>query len=437
LQHYSLRQPTPFVPTHPPALSPLPGPPRKGAYINAVFGVVGSLTFHALLLVVIVVAIGAYEAAALLAAETRRHQEMLAGPPAEEEIEVSFEETAEEPPAQPNPAPEAPATADAGPEEAEKVVAVAAPPEPMETIRFLDTDGMDAVAPNADLAATAKFISDKNTRAASEGPAAPGADPNLPSQAGEENAPLNMRNKTFVDGDIGNEERIKQGPGGETPQETPPKPEPAAPTPPPPAVAATETPPPPKALAVVADETPSDEPSEAVAMDKPPEPPTLTLPTLPKLAPQPYIPPPEQDKPRTGSAGVEQGNSAKTVQAFTRKNKMVGGVANRGEASVDAVDTPQGRYMARVSDAVQKTFQPACHRMRGRIGYGSVPVNFDINAKGEVTNLTLANLGKANVINQEVALDAVARAKFPPLPEDLQGYLIDGKLNVSFLFTFR
>ncbi len=367
------------------------------------------------------------------------------GQEALEEVELNFVEPEPAPQTAPPPtvaqnetAPPPQEAPKAEEKKTEEVAAAAPPPPDITGIKFIDTVGMKETPPDAEPSSNAVFLSDRNTKAASEMAAVAGANPNLPTQAGMKDGILNLTNKAFIDGEVAKGAREKELTGTSAPKPQPKLQEPPLPTPepPPPSPQPKETPP--------TTMEPGDE-SGSIIAEKPPEPKpekppldvTLRPPDPANLFKQPQVTTTEPVPGPEGTPGQETADSKTVVQGFTRKNKMAGGVTTLGQSSVDAADTPQGRYMARVSDCVQKTFQPACARMRGKLAYGSVPVSFDISSNGKPSNITLVDMTRGHVVNQEVALDAIARATFPPIPPDLKGYLIDGKLNISFLFTFR
>ena len=299
---------------------------------------------------------------------------------------------------------------------------------------------------------SAAFISDRNTKGASEAEPDPRGDKNLPSQKGADSPLLDLATRNFAAGEHSMEERASTGTKAEpTPMQ------PAAP------------PAPPQDLAKIVREAaqkrqeqqqeqmaatkPNSEPNvdpdsdlSTKAPDDKPKLPPMKEPKFEKLFPEEKKaeiakeerpPTPRATEPSTGTAGAPKGKDLKAAQTHTQQNAVRGGITNRGKASVDAADTPMGRYMSLVNTAVSQKFTPACMRARDRVTYGSVQVEFDVNLKGGVENLRIASGGTGNAVLQDLVLGVILQSKLPPLPEELQDYLIGNRLHITYGFLFH
>lgn len=302
----------------------------------------------------------------------------------------------------------------------------------------------------------AKFISDRNTKAASEATPDPSGNVDLPSQKGKDLAVLDLATRKFATGEHAFDERVNTGlvdtPNPPTPNPT--KPEPAEKPEMAKAAPAQEQPEPAKAPAPPQEkeQQPIADPSSDLIANTPkdkdkPKELEMKQPKWEKLYPdEPKPKVADQDKPKPpkpaqqavgGSPGAPNARNQKAAMAESMKNEIKGGITNRGKASVEAADTPMGRYMAKVNTAVSQKFNPACMRARDRITYGTVQVEFDVNPKGGVENLRIANNGTSHAIMQDLVLGVILESKLPPIPDELQEYLIGNRLHISYGFLFH
>ena len=333
-------------------------------------------------------------------------------------------------------------------------VPIEEPKPKSEAVRYVRTNGSEP-SDTPPEPGTAKFISDRNTKAASESAPDPNGNVNLPNQKGKDLATLDLETRKFATGEHAIDERVNTGvidtPNPPTPnptkQEPAEKPEMAKTTPTPeqpePAKAPVtppqekETPPIADPASDLAANTPKDKPKE-LEMKQPKWEKLYPDEPKPKVAPQDQPKPPKPSQQAIGgSPGAPNARNQKAAMAETMKNEIKGGISNRGKASVEAADTPMGRYMAKVNTAVSQKFNPACMRARDRITYGTVQVEFDVNLKGGVENLRIANNGVSHAIMQDLVLGVILESKLPPIPDELQEYLIGNRLHISYGFLFH
>jgi outer membrane biosynthesis protein TonB len=338
----------------------------------------------------------------------------------------------------------------------ELVAAAPLPPEPkppdveipsptVQGIRFVRTD------PNAPSDApppppgTAPFISNRNTRAASEEPPDPNGDPNMPNQKGEDVPVIDTMHRDFAPGEIVDAARAatahRPPPSAAPAPSTGPlvaAPSPAAaPATPPPVGEASKTPAPataeekPKEKGVSIDDPDAENvATERESADKDAtRPPAPREPDMAKLRPREPSPPaaPAQtprepaasDVASSGSPGAPEAKDAKALQQLTRKNLLRGSISTKGKS------------------AVTQRFHPACAINRDKVSYGVVQVEFDVNKNGKPENLRIAKGTQASAVLQDLVLGVVLDSKIPPIPVNIDDYLIGGRLHISYGFVFH
>jgi outer membrane biosynthesis protein TonB len=345
------------------------------------------------------------------------------------------------------------------------------PPKPQVYIRTSQNEGSDTAPKNP------AFIADRNTFAATVKAPSPDATEPLPSMDGLKLPGRELADRDFKNGDLKDDARPMTQPPAVamlTPQPqappsplTPPsilKPKDAAPPPPPkPMELAPEMPKPEvknpenespvdtqKMAKVEPDKTPltkmMEEADKELAkvdmnrlplevkkpdpMAKAPDAPPKTEPVPKKLETAEEMPPPTpQEKPIPKALPVVEDEAVKRTTnnqdpnaytPFTRKQETKGSISNRGrEASVDAADTPLGRYYRQVTGQVEKKWHVYLHLRRDGATAGYLQIVFYVNKKGKVEGLRVVNSKESNPILTELTVRAIQDAEIPPMPANV------------------
>ena len=317
-------------------------------------------------------------------------------------------------------------------------IAVVAPSPPPQ--QFIHTEGLPETA--AQSTAT-RFISDRNTRAASELPADARGAAEVPSQAGIDIPVVEIVRTPLSESDHEGE------PTPPTPavESTPPPPvAPPVAVPDPPARVASdppEAPPPPppvdlESIAITRDSNVTVRVAERAAKTKvndpaiqPPQtnstkvPPALREPALEtrdsqKAQAERTPPPPRKATPPGRFSGLRE------------PTRQHGTITNRGPASVDAADTPLGRYMKDVTSAIEREWHRKRRNHADWVTYGTIKLEFSVNRQGQVQSLTIKNRNGANAVMQDFTLNAVLDAKIPPMPAGLPEIFNHDRLEISY-----
>jgi hypothetical protein len=320
----------------------------------------------------------------------------------------------------------------------------------------------------------ADFVSDRNTKAASELPADEAGKKNMPSLDGIDPERGELASRDYKDGEIKEDGatpvpamQMAQGAPAvpldpvQKPVEVvrPPAPPPAPPPSPPPAPALPE-----KKVVEVAKAVPltpleammreqdegeaarlSVEPApkpKEVVPDQPPvkESPVPEMRTVetPPAPPTPPTPPEMRQPEAVGGAALDPvkrtagPQDADAFSPFTRTSKVKGTISNRGETAVDAAETPVGRYMRQVTGAVEKKWHFLRRRNADAVTYGSLRLKFFVRADGRVAPPTvLSDRAEADVRMLDFTLRAIMEAEIPPIPADLLPLLDGERLEVE------
>jgi TonB family protein len=238
------------------------------------------------------------------------------------------------------------------------------------------------------------FESDKDTRAASEAPAA--GDAPLPTQAGEESPATAFENREYTPGD---EPRPSSPPVPES-RPAPPAEQPPAEPLPTPRVPASE-------IALLQPLRPRETP-RPTPQEKPAEPPS------PEAAPRLPAPP--------------------GFQPQTRITRLKGNISNRGRAAADATATPLGRYKKQISDAIGSRWYYYVNDAIGLLNVGTVEIRFAVMSDGTIKRVEVLR-NSSNESFASTSVRAVADAEIPPIPPELLPMLQDEQIEVDFTFT--
>ncbi|GDX08243.1 hypothetical protein LBMAG57_00140 [Verrucomicrobiota bacterium] len=116
-----------------------------------------------------------------------------------------------------------------------------------------------------------------------------------------------------------------------------------------------------------------------------------------------------------------------------RRTRVNGAAMPAGEDGVDSVATPLGRYKKDVHMAVVSRWNSEIDTQRSLVTYGSVTVNFTLDAQGKVRSFRIVN-NTSNDRHAQIIEQCVYRGEFaPPPPEALS----NGMLEMPMAFTYR
>ena len=170
---------------------------------------------------------------------------------------------------------------------------------------------------------------------------------------------------------------------------------------------------------------PLPEPRGMPEMRQPQETPA-TAKSVPPIMPRPA----SLLDPVTRTAGPQD---ADAFSPFTRTSKVRGTISNRGEAAVNAAETPVGRYMRAVTSAVEKRWHTLRRRRLDSVTFGELQLRFQVKADGSVGPPTiLSDRRKADPRMIDFTLQAILEAEIPPIPQDLLPLLDRGCLEVEY-----
>ena len=336
-----------------------------------------------------------------------------------------------------------------------EVVVVRPAPQPSQS--FIRTDGLPEAKPEAGKSA---FISDRDTRAASVLPADPSATVAQPTQDGVDIPVVEVIRRDQSDGEdealpsasspaagaVAGADSPPEEVDPLRPEETQePRPEVASRAPTPAArpdepaveVASTDSPlldrptAPRMALTPDADVTVAVDPERTPPV-RPPAPvpaPSAVAAALrdPEVDARPPSRPPAAPSGRSAASKPPSGFSG-----LRQPTKLRGTISNQGTASVDAENTPTGRYMKQVTSAVEREWHRKRRLNRDFVTFGTIKLEFHVDARGEVHDLTIKNRSGANAVMQDFTLNAVLDATIPPMPAGLPEILDRELLLISY-----
>lgn len=137
----------------------------------------------------------------------------------------------------------------------------------------------------------------------------------------------------------------------------------------------------------------------------------------PPEKPIPKALPVAEDEPVKRTKGNEAPNA---FTPFTRKQETKGSISNHGkEVSVDAADTPLGRYYRQITGQVEKKWNIYIKLRRDGMTYGLVKIVFYVNKKGKLEDLKVIDDKESNPVLTKLTLQAIKDAEIPPIPADV------------------
>ncbi len=180
---------------------------------------------------------------------------------------------------------------------------------------------------------------------------------------------------------------------------------------------------------------------DALALGKPtPSPaPAAKLPTPVAELARLSMPPPSMrghadmaPMPRPQKAPPAPGPPEPVTQRQTEKTRIEGGITIPGAPGVDAVETPFGRYHRKLSNLIGSRWQLYLQEHPKDVGDVTILVKLDTTGKVAATRV-IANHSMDDLA--ELSTRAIMESDLPPVPDDLEPMLRDGKLEITFNFN--
>jgi hypothetical protein len=181
------------------------------------------------------------------------------------------------------------------------------------------------------------------------------------------------------------------------------------------------------------DQTPPDQPEKEqaareqaateqknVVQQAPPEPNRPTPPT-----------PPTPQTPRRPAVAGDPG-----FRGNQHRTQISGSISRRGISAQDVKSTPQGRYYASLSRAIEQQWQLNCERNRDFIVPGMLRVRFVIGTNAVVKTVEFVDSLGTSAIQKGFTLKSIREADIPKFPADLKRELNGDELEVSYTFIF-
>ena len=278
------------------------------------------------------------------------------------------------------------------------------------------------------------FIGERNTRAASDAPPVAGADPRMPSQAGEEPGREGQVETTESD--------YQEGDLASSAIPPPDMPSPPAQAPMKALEGASES------LAQGQSETTgttsgsnSSAPKERIAtsFDQVERPTRMTpaeSPARPERVDSPReATPPDSEAAREGVRPTVQ-SPTPGFNGSQRKTHIQGSITRHGRSALDVEDSLLGRYHAALSLAVEKEWNLNCVRNEKYLTEGKIIVAFSVEPSGKVRSLTFVEEFGVGNIQKGFTSESIRSAKIPPFPTELKKQLDGEPLEVTYSFTF-
>jgi outer membrane biosynthesis protein TonB len=300
-----------------------------------------------------------------------------------------------------------------------------APKEPKR--KYTRTSKEQAGTPDQDT----DLIGDRDTRAASDMAPTLGADPNKPTQAGDNplyQGQVETVTRKYQDGSVGMDSR---GEETERPQEatasmnkTPGVDEVPQVTPEPPKPLKKDTSQPKNKHLKVGDHLPTPNAVKEKVLEKPKE----------KILPKAQLNQSEQKN--TKGKKVDQSPKKDGFSGHSRKNKITGSISRRGKSSLNVKNSPLGRYQAQVSKAVELQWRRNCEQHRDYIVPGVISLRFYVDAKGKVSGIKFQEVIEGNYIEQGFTQRAIRQAKLPRMSKSVIKELKGEPLELIYNFYF-
>lgn len=135
----------------------------------------------------------------------------------------------------------------------------------------------------------------------------------------------------------------------------------------------------------------------------------------------------ELPKPTSQNPGFRD-NREKTI--------LSGSIDRQGKSALNVSKTELGKYQASLSRAVSSQWHRNCAKYRDFIIPGTITVRFVIDGKGDVRSASCIEMVAGGEIQKGFTLEAIREADIPAIPEKLQQELKGEPLELIYNFYF-
>ena len=125
---------------------------------------------------------------------------------------------------------------------------------------------------------------------------------------------------------------------------------------------------------------------------------------------------------------------ASSYQAQKEQTRITGRIGKNGASSVDAVETPLGRYKKQVLDAIGSRWYFYMAKKLDLVSIGTAHVEAEVDQNGHVQKLNVLS-NNANEAFANICLQSFQEAQIPPIPPELISALPGGRLPMDISFT--
>ena len=125
---------------------------------------------------------------------------------------------------------------------------------------------------------------------------------------------------------------------------------------------------------------------------------------------------------------------ASSYQAQKEQTRISGRIGRNGASSLDAVETPLGRYKKQVLDAIGSRWYFYMKKKLDVVSIGTAHVEAEVDQDGHIQKLNVLS-NNANEAFANICLQSFQEAQIPPIPPELVSALPDGRFSMDISFT--
>ncbi len=148
--------------------------------------------------------------------------------------------------------------------------------------------------------------------------------------------------------------------------------------------------------------------------------PQIALPKPREVDTKPFRNPETKPSPPPAPAAQEPGTQG-PFSFRQAKSAAEGGAAPQGDASVDAVATPFGKYRANIYRSVGSQWRYMVHKQSALLNYGTVSIRFTIRRDGSLAAMDVRGNNSGSAMLQTISETAIRLcAPFERMPDGIQ-----------------
>ncbi|MDG1358442.1 MAG: hypothetical protein P8P36_09640 [Akkermansiaceae bacterium] len=144
----------------------------------------------------------------------------------------------------------------------------------------------------------------------------------------------------------------------------------------------------------------------------------------------------EEAETNLSDGGVEQDPKKDGFSGYSRQTRVTGSITRQGKSALNVRNSALGRYQALISSAVELQWRRNCEQHRDHIVPGVISIRFYVDENGGVSGIKFQEVIGANFIERGFTQRALRQVELPEMPQSVKEELKGESLELIYNFYF-